>query len=411
MLFALDSSGRTAIDPQHVFAMDTTGVTQAGACAKQAMPVDEAHELSASLQGFLIQNGYCNWVVPENHDEQRFRVHRVTDGPFVHTVATPWIWGYRDPKPFEKYWVNVAIVDVDAPTGTQLPREYTQRLHLKPGQNCLFLHYRGAPSPGWQATMVEASGTSCIPTIGGPPAETIPVAVDAPSSDFRDYPAVTRFMEAVDGGTFVGVRCGNAWCVAGAQELNEIAPASHKSGQNAGSSSRWRISGWFDDQHLAMQTTDPGAPDGLAPGGQASAVPADNLASIPFTAFTSGWQMVATVYMPDKPQGKYGSSVAPGYGLKPGVNPVWLHASVEKVNVGPGSFKIDTVWGARFGNRPFSSDLRTQGVRTLRVVRTDHTLEGFPVPGTARWRWMKGDEQLWTACMVGCCRVQPDDLH
>ena len=103
------------------------------------------------------------------------------------------------------------------------------------------------------------------------------------------------------------------------------------------------------------------------------------------------WPLVATIHMARGPRGKLPDKYAKGYGLAFGSNNMWLHADSGKTSAGK-----DTVfWKARIDTSLFD------------VIREEHP--GYVVPGTARWGWSDGDEQVWVACMVGCCMVKPDD--
>ncbi len=58
----------------------------------------------------------------------------------------------------------------------------------------------------------------------------------------------------------------------------------------------------------------------------------------------------------------------------------------------------DEIWRARIVN--------ADGNQAFKCIRRcDMSEEDFEVPGTARWRWLKGDEGAWMRCLQGCCEL------
>ncbi len=392
--FVLDSSGRTSLDTGVVFAMDTSGVTVAGSCP-DTMPVDTAHAVSRALLATLLSNGYCNWFIPEYDDEQQFRTGNGTYGPLAQAFATPFSANYHAVSAFSdpQEYVNVAIVDVSAPPGTILDRPYSV-LGLRGGRNCVFLHYEQA-TKSWQGAVKNGDGALCE-TGDSPPQSVHIIAEKEPGAPASAYPPVARFIEGNGDTTFIGIRCADAFCVViGVNAVNVVPDPAHKGASGAGTSRRWKIKGWFDEQHLAVLPK--GSRGAMIPKQLASIVPDDDLGSYTLDDYTGGWPSVATVFLKDNPEGKYGLLPdGTGYGFVKGAkNHIWMHAKVA-----PGGTATDAVWTIKIGK-----DLAT--ARPHQVFRTDHSAEGYPVPATARWRWAAGDEQMWIECLVGCCRGLP----
>jgi hypothetical protein len=393
---ALDSSGRTSVNTAAAFKMGSTGVLQPGTCTAHTLTdADSTHQFSDSIAIVLPQNGYCTYLIPEYHDDQALRANdNTTYGPVVWTFASPWVGNYTQPSDFEgSLWLNVAIVKVD-PYSAALPPEY-QRLHLQVGFNCMFLHHDTSESPRhWIAAMVPAAKDSDCGGLTITASDTLPVYDEHQSPDANDYPAVTRIIEASDTHSYIGVRCGNSWCVVGAT-FPQVPKASFDGVTNAGVSARWRVKGWFDEQHLAVVD----ATNRLRPQQLAALIPSDSLSLFDSTAYAKGWKLVAQVYFPDPPVGKYGQPDANGYGWTQGFNKVWLHSTV----VSRPTSKDTVIWTSAFGEDA------GHATHIKQVIRTDHGQDSLPVPWTARWRWAAGDEQMWVACLAGCCMVKPID--
>lgn len=392
--FGLDSSGRKAIDTTKAFAMDSIGVQRPGACAAHALTAaDSIHQFSDSIRDVLPRNGYCTYLILGYHDVQPLRVNDNVDyGPTVWSFASPWVANYTRDKDFEALWLNVAIVKVDATSSAALPAEY-QRLHLRGGFNCLFLyHDRSGRPPRWRAAMVRSNAKNDCGNVTITADDTLSVQDEHPFPHAADYPPVTRFIESADTRTFIGVRCGNRWCDVGAK-WPELPNTVLDGIAQAGKSARWRVKGWFDEQHLAIAD----ANQHLRPRQLAALIPSDSLSLFDSTAYDHAWKLVATVYFPDPPTGKYGDTGKGGYGWTQGFNKVWLHSMVVPLREG-----VDTVkWMSAFGDDPGGA------AHFNDVVRTDHRNLGLPVPWTARWRWVDNDEQMWVACLMGCCMVKP----
>ncbi|MGH7594458.1 MAG: hypothetical protein ACRELE_11505 [Gemmatimonadales bacterium] len=394
---ALDTSGRRTISPDTAFKMDRTGVTQAGACTGQTLSLADsaAHGYSDSISVALPRNGFCTYQISEYHDVQQLRINNNADyGPLVWSFASPWLGNYTQDKDFNSLWLNVAIVKVDAPRTAVLAAPYRD-LRLSGGFNCVFLYHDTSVSPHqWRAAVVPAIVDLDCGNLKITASNIVPVQDEQKFPDAGDYPAVTRFIESADTRTFIGVRCGNRWCAVGAKFPDLVHTSALENLPGAGTSPQWRIKGWFDEQHLAVASgTAPAHPQQLA-----ALVPSDSLSLFDSTAYDHNWKLVATAYFPDTPAGKYGEKSAAGYGWVAGFNNVWLRSKVVSRPSRP-----DTVeWMSVIGDT-------TKPQHVKAVVRTDHLKDSLPVPWTARWRWVPNDEQMWVACLMGCCMVKPID--
>ena len=83
--------------------------------------------------------GELHLLIPEYHDEQQFQTSDNTFGPMVYIYASPFLGAYKSVNEIAEqgtYGTFAALVEVDAPSGTVLPAEYTN-LNLTPGENCV----------------------------------------------------------------------------------------------------------------------------------------------------------------------------------------------------------------------------------------------------------------------------------
>ena len=183
-----------------------TGTTTTSAFKSNISPqqLDSMHFIPPLLAAFSAQNNWCTAEVPEFQDAQRFLVPGQTFGPVVQVVAAPNLADFASAAQFESGYVAAAIayvwgppVDVDGPY---------KRLHLVAGLNCVYLHH-DAPSTWSAQDLPPGFDLKC----GGPGgAALIAVTPDAPTVSPGTIPPVTRFVQASDTMTFIGVRCGHA---------------------------------------------------------------------------------------------------------------------------------------------------------------------------------------------------------
>jgi hypothetical protein len=358
-------------------------------CAKSA-PTDSLHAFDAALATFLMENGYCTFAVREYNDIQALLDGSTTDfGPVVEVFADARMAAETDHTPYDGGYRNVAIVNVKAGT---VPNTYKQ-LRFITGRNCLYLwHEHEDPNnpnsaAQWRAAIAPPLISACV---GGVLGWKLDVTVQDASvdpikfpADPAAYPPVARFVESNGKRPMIGVKCGSAWCVVGAKKLSDI-PAPPHEGQ--GTTVRWTVPGWFDDQTLAEKST-----GNLKYSVKLSIVPVDNLEQLGKGEFSKGaFVDVAKIYIPS-------GTVLPAkyrdkFHFEEGMNTIGVRADLDMGRL---------VWKARITNSRTTIYKRD-------VIWTDMTSLGEPVPGTARWAWNPNDEELWVRCDVGCCMIQPD---
>ena len=364
--------------------------------------------LDSNAVNFARANGYWGWCIPEFDDDQRLSdgIGGNEYGPVAHVLAAPWL----DTLSFDGNFRQVAIIEVDLDT-RPTPAPYTD-MRLKQF-NCLYLR-KTSSLPRFDAEIAPADSPSlqCPTTVtanhGGPPlVVVVDDAFDSPH--IEDFPATTRFIEGRNGRTLIGVRCGNFWCAVGPPNAVEptgagrrLAASAHD-GQPGYNNAAARVKGWFDDQVLGVPDNNPSYK--IHRQVRASAVPNPNLASLTVNQFK-----VATGVETYRPVGRVFFATAPDtaskyvkvFGFSQGTNDIALRAEINPSPTIPG--KQDTVW--------FTQVVNAQGTRTNDILtrRMDHRAylstvfgEKFKIPGTMRWRWSDGDEDLWIECDVGCC--------
>jgi len=335
----------------------------------------------------LLANGYCTFFIPESHDEQRLTDGGSDYGPVAYSFAAPWLRNINDHFAFDTGYVNVAIIDV---AGTDLFPPY-HALGLEPGQNCLYLFHDhpGDGQPKWKAIMAKPNLGICNGGKGHP----LPADFEQPSITATDYPAVTRWVQTATMIPQIGVRCGNMWCNVGPGAPSNAPFATLPT---AGTSARWKVRGWFDDQNVGVPTAPGASRFGILPGERLSIVPDDLLETRDTVAFKAAWVVVARILVPPSTNlpPKYSSS--PGFALDTGMNVLSMRAFHS-----PGTAMF---WKAMIVNGKFP-----MGHMYVRdVMWTDHSPWTNWVPATARFRWRDSDEEIWVRCDLGCCMIQPD---
>lgn len=339
-----------------------------------------------------------HWTIPEYHDEQRLAAGDGTLGPKAFIYATPYLGGFTDSSDVREHGdrgILAAVVLIERDNALALPQTY-QKLHLRPGVNCLWLALvtvAAAPAAQWRASITFSADSSCtrqpMPT---PATDTLEVRSTNlppfPANEF--YPPVARFHDSQTEQPLFGVRCLTAWCVIGPNGWMPRAPlaASITPAVLAASEATWgsptvpplsdverTIEGWHDEQRLALRsgTTFRGSI-------RAAIVPVAGLDKLRLRDFVS-WTTVAYIMVPDVPPAKY---------------QVWLRQGLNKI-------ELRKLPAGAWEGRVFMAGLPTP--KPMRVKPHPHF--DAPIPGTARFRWTIGDDLVWVSCGQACCEVYP----
>jgi len=377
-------------------------------CSKTDAQLAAERGYDTATVNFAMANGYYGWCIPEYDDDQRLSDGNLSGkdyGPVAHVLAAPWL----DTLQFNTTFRQVAILALDA-EAVPSPGSYAQ---LGLGQfNCIYLRHPAAADTGFDALIVPPTSGKCAAAPASS-ASTLAVSVEQPAGeDPHDYPPTTRFIEAGDGRTLIGVRCGNHWCAIGTHlgggrgsatgpAAAGIIPASAHSGVGGFKYAQATVKGWFDDQVL-------GIPDALGKHHirrqiRASAIPDPKLGHLTMDNFihptgSDPYQTVGRTYFPDSVPGT--SKYFKVFGFRQGVNLVAMRAEVHA----PNGLQPDTVW--------FTRVINAQGDTTINIPtrRMDHNKyfssvygDHASIPPTMRWRWSDKDEDLWSECVGGCC--------
>jgi hypothetical protein len=374
-------------------------VPQDSLCNKADPQLTADRGLDTGAVSFARANGYYGWCLPEYDDDQRLSDGTAENkeyGPIAHVLAAPWL----DTLNFTQDFRQVAIVEVDS-VSDPLPAPYGA---LRLGQfNCLYLKLlTPGASDQFRALMIPPSAKLECPVAPIDSGQTLFVAVDASgSNNASDYPPTTRFIEAQNHQTMIGVKCGPHWCMVGPSEKTVAQPSAHHNIALLTGNARGRVKGWFDDQML-------GIPDLVSKHKihrqiRASAIPDTALAHLHVSDFivskgTEAYRTVGWVYFPapPDPQSKY----VKVFGFTQGINRVGMRAEDQSSTPG----QPDIHWFTQVRN---AKDQITNDIKT---VRMDHSKffksvygDQATVPGTMRWRWFDKDEDLWVGCDIGCC--------
>lgn len=318
------------------------------------------------------------WSFPEAHDEQPFIIGGNGFGPQVNLFASPFLAGFTETWQIEEQeprGLLAAVVYVDAPVGTTLPREYAT-LSLQPGINCIWLHFSG----GWRAAVSQtAEGMTCDQ--GG---TAVPLGVrrhTPPGMRPVDYPAVARFTETPQGRPLIGVRCLAGWCDIGPVATDGISPDfTVRPAFAVGAGREFAIRGWHDEQRLAENVGGVLRPTDI----RAALVPAPGQGERPASAYRNRWVRVGILEL-DR---------APAVGTK-----------YEKWGLGSGRNLIELTEVAGKWNLRVTPPGMPPTVWT-RLVRSVHY--DAMVPGTARFRFNSYDDGIWVPCGVACCYAEGD---
>ena len=342
-----------------------------------AHPAHPGEAIPDTVAKYLSGIGWCNWYIPEYQDVQRFIDDHDNYGPIAWSFAPPYLESFLNSTPFTLASIAVAIVYVQALPGTLLSRQYGQ-LGLEPGFNCVYLNLNGG---NWKTDVTRSPAGGCA-NIEPAGAAGFPLSVlREAGAAANQYPPVTRYVERNDTLVAIGARCGDGWCTMGTNDAAKIQRPGYAGMTGAGTTSRWTIKGWFDDQHLAVPAT--GSTPAIRGQYLASIIPDENLANYRVSPhYKNGWVHVATVMMPGQVPQKYQS----GWGFSSGKNEIYIHAA--------GSHWVAWIKDAA-GNPHFRP-----------VTRTAHNYQG--IPATARWAWSDEDEPIWVYCGGACCYIERD---
>ncbi len=220
-----------------------------------------------------------------------------------------------------------------------------------------------------------------------------------------DIPPVARWdWDPIRKEQFIGIRCGSEWCNIGptaatAPAIPDPGPFDAVPGYAAstGEIGRvWQVKGWQDYQQLVTKDA-AGKP---VPGNGGWLVPNPVLGRIVVDAgtgesvFHNRWVHVATAFM----TGPYDNGVLH---LVTGPNKIYVCEGTGCPGVtGPSTPACPGMSGAWWT----VTGVTPSGANARPICR--HEVTGYDPPGTARWRWLAGDETTWTRCLQGCCQQQ-----
>ena len=285
---------------------------------------------------------------------------------------------------------------------------------IRPGYNCLYMWL----APTWQARIVPVpTDSACLKPILPDTFSTgtgnLKVIPDWSGGTRDDYPPVARWdYDETNRQYYIGVKCGLAWCEIGGANFSPNPP--YRGPFPAEVARVRRIKGWYDEQLLAV----PGPSGTLVPSRlKGTLIPHPALGRYTATDFDGKWSVAAYVALDGGSPQEFDH-----YMNKYNLTRAAVGDPVERLN------RIELCQGTRgkcgisFWEKPTCGGLNFIGMGQVRwwarvtspaspkprvhcVARIDHTSVGRHIPGTARWRWIIGDETSWTRCIEGCCEM------
>jgi hypothetical protein len=319
------------------------------------------------------------WRIPEYHDEQSFPIPGNLFGPYVYLYASPYIGGFTRASQISEQGPQgtlAAIVYVDASPDVALSQPPYAGLHLRGGINCVWLA-TNSTGTAWSAFVSQGNtALGCVRVAPGaplPPSLVVYRFSDPANLRFDDFPAAARFGRAqLSGQPLFGVKCLDGWC--------EIGPPFEAPAPSPGGPRERRIRGWHDEQVL-------GVADGFGvvrPSFSATIVPEPNLDRLTEMSFAN-WTVVARIALTADPAT---TSKYYRWGLRAGVNVL----AIQRLPTGKWRASVTPSTGVGAGTRFIWLKPVTREVHFDAVV-----------PGTARFRWMSGDDGVWVPCGQACC--------
>jgi hypothetical protein len=248
-----------------------------------------------------------------------------------------------------------------------------------------------------------------------------------------DYPAVARWdWDSAGREQYMGVKCGAAWCEIGKPGFVS-SPLPRVDPNVAGLLGRTaRVKGWYDEQYLAVVDDEGNTTPSLIRGRIFPALELDRVRQT--DALLAKWTVVAWIMVDTLPMaGSSSPGLSPGgistlqghvgqynarlnFESRVEARATVVRRELNQLEMCHGTFDqceiprsdrtqlencdTDGQWWARV--------MAPSGrMKYLCVTRRGHEnlRDTFPVPGTARWRWMASDEGVWNACGQGCCET------
>ena len=271
-------------------------------------------------------------------------------------------------------------------------------LGIRPGHNCLFLYGPIATPSAFLLPVTDPGVCKRHPPADTTGAVPLRVMVRKHSNFVKaaQYPAVARWVTDLARHTWIAIGCGAAMCLVGPDDGGTSGappawgtepPVTSIPASLLATRSRYAIYGWYDQQRLWHLRSD-GTPAPM--GSPARVVPVETLGQINDTLkFAGKWIHVATIWL-DHEDSTYKSKL----NLHAGENRLYLTLFR--------SGKRRGWWADIEPGSTMPNSLRFHVVRRGH----EHHLPKVMIPATARWRWMRNDETIWTRCAAGCCEVQ-----
>ena len=310
-------------------------------------------------------------------------------------------------------------------------------LGIGPNFNCLYLYFKADGKLRAKIVHVNTLDEyehACLTAVDPNQAVGKELAVARSAANFGkdqtpagSYPSVARWDADSTGKQYIGIRCLDAWCEIGEPTAGTFSPTPSYTVSSAASLGEKRVvqvKGWYDEQILAAPGA--GGAANLRPSGlRGTVIPAPSLdaetrASLTGSAAanTTGgdpWKLVAYVAIRDLANDQ--AAVAyyrKKFGFEPAqMGPLetlnqmhYCYGTRQDCKVPSDEATCDNLWQTWFYEvkRVWVKIVAVTGsAKYLCITRRGHPTT---VPATARWRWILGDDTIWTACVQGCCQTE-----
>ena len=345
--------------------------------------------------------------IPEFHDCQRFVKVGSTKRDtfyldlFAIYAADSLEHHFTESKP-HGFKIAATIYSYSVPDD-QLPETVYTPLGLEPGYSCLYL---ARTDTQWLARVRPHLNSACPLTTDsrGHDLKVIPLTLPEGFTP-RDIPPVARWdWDATNSEQYIGIRCGEKWCEIGADHLVPSAAALPVPPEFTSQQDRkvFQIKGWYDQQLLAIR--DPGSPVGLRPSStMGTVVPNPQLYRKRKADYRKGVEVAFFYVTSDEYQNKLNLKLSPLGGPKRNSLVVQSNLWADVMEL---LGKDSVFWNGNF------VATTTVKAKAKVIKRNSHAYMTTPgtgpkikpdIPRTARWRWEKEDETVWTECLQFCC--------
>jgi hypothetical protein len=301
------------------------------------------------------------------------------------------------------------------------------QLSIRPGFSCLYIYRQpgnwGAKMASFGADEQDCHAPRPVSALSSLPGLSIK-RTSYPGLTWNDYPGVARWdWDVVSNTQVIGFKCLDGWCEAGedGHPVNTGPPLATTGLRNIhalANSPVLKVKGWYDEQRLSP-TTAHWWSNGLGPRPVVGwIVPVPGLDQLNPINFAIKWDTIAYVNL-SEPSDEYRKQQ--GFTPMTAGSVTTISLCVEDwggpdpLPTGEGCAGISKERREAAKCDPEASNPTTHwwamtlpagGAHPRYWCIVRRSVDGVPVPGTARWRWLASDETTWGRCGGACCSGQ-----